>query len=81
MFRNNVDGNRNMYVTRSTDGRTLESITARGVRPTVDGALVEIGSARLWNERQIPIPVSVLQSVGRLQARGRSVMIVKHGPT
>jgi len=58
----------------------LESITARGVRATVDGALVEIGNARLWNEQQIPIPVSVLQSVDRLQSGGRSVMIVKHGP-
>ncbi len=57
----------------------MESITARGVRATVDGALVEIGSARLWTDRDIPIPQAVLLDRDRLEAAGRSVMIVRHG--
>ena len=35
----------------------LESITARGVRAVVEGEPVEIGSARLWTDRQIEIPI------------------------
>ncbi len=57
----------------------LESITARGVRATVDGELVEIGSTRLWLERQIPIPVLVEVAIDRLQKAGRSVMTVRQG--
>lgn len=57
----------------------LESITARGVRAVVDGEPVEIGSARLWTDRQIEIPVVVDIAVHRQQQAGRSVMIVRHG--
>lgn len=61
------------------DAGPLESITARGVRSTVDGEVVEIGSVRLWRERDIPIPMTVEVVVDRLQRAGRSVMIVRHG--
>jgi Cd2+/Zn2+-exporting ATPase len=57
----------------------LESITARGVRADVDGQLVEIGSARLWTDRQIAIPTIVDAAVKQQQQSGRSVMIVRHG--
>jgi Cd2+/Zn2+-exporting ATPase len=57
----------------------LESITARGVRAIVDGEPVEIGSARLWTDRQIEIPVLVDLAVNQQQKAGRSVMIVRHG--
>lgn len=57
----------------------LESITARGVRAIVDGEPVEIGSARLWTDRQIEIPVIVDVAVNQHQQAGRSVMIVRHG--
>ncbi len=56
----------------------LESITARGVRATVGGEPLEIGSLRLWTEQQIAIPASVQNCVTRLQSSGRSVMIIKH---
>jgi Cd2+/Zn2+-exporting ATPase len=61
------------------DAGPLESITARGVRSTVDGEVVEIGSVRLWKQRDIPIPVKVDVVLDRLQKSGRSVMIVRHG--
>lgn len=61
------------------DAGSLESITARGVRSTVDGEVVEIGSVRLWTEREIPIPTMVKVALDRLQKAGRSVMIVRHG--
>jgi Cd2+/Zn2+-exporting ATPase len=57
----------------------LESITARGVRAVVDGEDVEIGSARLWTDRQIEIPGPVRAGVDQQQQAGRSVMIVRHG--
>ncbi len=61
------------------DAGPLESITARGVRSTVDGEVVEIGSVRLWKQRDIPIPVKVDVVLDRLQKSGRSVMIVRQG--
>ena len=61
------------------DAGPLESITARGVRALVDGEPVEIGSARLWTDRQIEIPVIVESAVNQQQQAGRSVMIVRHG--
>ncbi len=57
----------------------LESITARGVRAVVDEEPVEIGSARLWTDRKIDIPVIVEVAVHQQQQAGRSVMIVRHG--
>jgi Cd2+/Zn2+-exporting ATPase len=57
----------------------VESITGRGVRSTMDGAPVKIGNLRLWEERQISIPHAVREDVKRLQANGRSVMVVGHG--
>jgi Cd2+/Zn2+-exporting ATPase len=41
--------------------------------------VVEIGSARLWTDRQIAIPMAIEVTLDRLQKDGRSVMIVKHG--
>ncbi len=61
------------------DAGPLESVTARGVRATVEGELVEIGSTRLWTDQQIAIPMAIEVTLDRLQQDGRSVMIVKHG--
>jgi Cd2+/Zn2+-exporting ATPase len=57
----------------------LTSITARGVQATVNGALVEIGSGRLWEERGEEVPASIVQAVESMQSNGRSTMIVRHG--
>lgn len=57
----------------------LESLTARGVRSSVAGAIVEIGTLRLWDEARVAVPGAIRQSVESLQARGRSTMAVRHG--
>jgi Cd2+/Zn2+-exporting ATPase len=58
----------------------LESITARGVRSVVAGETVEIGSLRLWQEQGVEIAAEMLAAVERLQAGGRSTMVVRRGP-
>lgn len=55
----------------------LESVTARGVRSTVEGMVVEIGSLRLFEG--LEIPMAVTQAVRDFQERGRSVMVVRQG--
>lgn len=55
----------------------LESVTARGVRSTVAGQRVEIGSLRLWEKGVVP--EEILQAVEGLQQSGRSTMAVRHG--
>jgi Cd2+/Zn2+-exporting ATPase len=57
----------------------LQSVTARGVRSSVAGEPVEIGSLRLWEDGDVEIPAEVRATVERLQAAGRSVMAVRHG--
>ncbi|MES2124509.1 MAG: heavy metal translocating P-type ATPase [Gemmatimonadota bacterium] len=57
----------------------LQSATARGVRATLDGVLVTIGSARLWTDSGIAIPDAVQVALTELSLRGRSVMIVRQG--
>lgn len=55
----------------------LESVTARGVRSTVEGLVVEIGSLRLFEG--LEIPMAITQAVRDFQERGRSVMVVRQG--
>ncbi|MGV3519963.1 heavy metal translocating P-type ATPase [Luteitalea sp.] len=57
----------------------LESVTGRGVRSVVGGALVEIGNARLFVESGRPPSSEIEATVARLQAAGRSIMIVRSG--
>jgi Cd2+/Zn2+-exporting ATPase len=55
----------------------LESVTGRGVRSTVAGERVEIGTLRLWEEGVVP--GEIRQAVETLQRGGRSIMAVRHG--
>ncbi len=57
----------------------VESVTARGVRSTVEGQVVEIGSLRLFEGERSVIPGAITTMVEDLQQRGRSVMVVRHG--
>ncbi len=57
----------------------LQSLTARGVRSTVNGAIVEIGNLRLWQQEGTLLPDAVVAAVQCLQTQGRSIMVVRHG--
>lgn len=61
------------------DAGDLQSVTARGVRGTVEGELVEIGSARLWEDQAVEIAPEVQAAVQSLQGGGRSTMMVRRG--
>lgn len=60
------------------DAGDLESLTARGVRSTVDGKAVEIGGLRLWEELQVQIPDAIKTTVRDLQMAGRSTVVVRY---
>ena len=60
------------------DATPMESVTARGVRASVEGEPVEIGSLRMWDDG-VAVPESVRSAVLTLQEAGRSVVVVKHG--
>ena len=57
----------------------LESVTGRGVRSTVAARQVEIGSLRMWHDGAVAVPEDITEAVSRLQASGRSIMVVRHG--
>ncbi|HKP75722.1 MAG TPA: heavy metal translocating P-type ATPase [Longimicrobiaceae bacterium] len=57
----------------------LQSVTARGVRSTVDGTAVEIGSLRLWTDAGVEVPGEIQEATRRLQDAGRSIIAVRHG--
>ena len=57
----------------------LESVTGRGVRSEVNGFPVEIGNVRLFVEGGRPPSEEIAAAVSRLQAQGRSIMVVRMG--
>ncbi|MCE9606027.1 MAG: heavy metal translocating P-type ATPase [Planctomycetia bacterium] len=57
----------------------VESVTARGVRSTVEEKVVEIGSLRMFEGEPAAAPEVLNRMVADLQQRGRSVMVVRHG--
>jgi Cd2+/Zn2+-exporting ATPase len=61
------------------DAGELESLTARGVRSSVGGEVVEIGSLRLWEQDGVPVPQEIKDAVRRLQASGRSIIVIRKG--
>jgi Cd2+/Zn2+-exporting ATPase len=79
------------------DAGDLHSVTARGVRSSVGGETVEIGSLRMWADAPATappfdesengdgdgtrdeVPSEVQQTVDRLAANGRSVVVVRRG--
>ena len=63
------------------DAGEVQSLTAKGVRSTVEGKTVELGSLRLWDSENISVPDAVRQAVQDLQQKGRSVIVIKHGDT
>ena len=57
----------------------LGSVTGKGVRSSVAGQTVEIGSLRMWEGDGTRVPPDVQDAVSSLQRQGRSVMVVRHG--
>lgn len=60
------------------DAGELQSLTASGVRSSVNGQTVEIGSLRLWQTAGVPVPQEICTAIERLQANGRSTMAVRY---
>ena len=57
----------------------LESITGLGVRSQLNGQPVQIGNVRLFAESDLRMDDDGVAAVARLQAEGRSIMIVRMG--
>ncbi len=57
----------------------LQSVTAKGVRSPVEGQVVEIGSLKLWDHTPDGVPQEIRSQVSRLQAAGRSIVVVRWG--
>lgn len=55
----------------------VQSVTARGVRSTVEGKAVVIGSLRFWEGSAVPEHIK--SAVSKLQDSGRSIVVVRHG--
>lgn len=55
----------------------VESLSGRGIRSSIDGNTVEIGSLKMWGEGAAP--PSIRDTVSKLQSTGRSVIVVKRG--
>lgn len=64
------------------DAGELQSITGKGVRASVAGKTVEIGSPRMWEGAIAApegLPPQIAAAAEALAANGRSVMAVRHG--
>ena len=58
----------------------LESLTGKGLRAQVDGAMVHLGKKGLFAEIGGPtIPDSLAQGINTLEHEGRTVFVVRHG--
>jgi Cd2+/Zn2+-exporting ATPase len=62
----------------AAEASPMESVTARGVRATVEGERVEIGSLRMWDDSGV-VPDTVRSAVLTMTDAGRSVVVVRHG--
>jgi Zn2+/Cd2+-exporting ATPase len=65
-----------MEIPKATD---VESITGKGVQGIVGGTLAQIGKPGLFDESREPPPPELKAAVEKLEADGRTVMVVRHG--
>lgn len=54
----------------------FQAIPGQGIEASVEGQAVWIGSERLFNERRVRIPDSLLSQARQLEASGQTVMLV-----
>lgn len=59
----------------------LQSITGRGVRASIDGRQITVGTEKLLVQdmQSTPVPEDLLEQLNRLKHGGRTTMIVKDG--
>lgn len=55
----------------------VQSTTGRGVRATVNGAVIEAGRLRLFEDQQVTPPERVRAAVSDLEQRGRTTVVVR----
>jgi Cd2+/Zn2+-exporting ATPase len=74
----NDDGAARLNGAPTPMARDLTAIMGRGVAATVDGAMVHIGNRELFDEIPgTPLPAELAGVVDRLQADGRTIMVVR----
>lgn len=55
----------------------VHAVTGRGIVGVVNGTTVEIGTARFFAERNIPVPEDLLTKTDELSSSGRSSMLLR----
>ena len=76
------DGNERLKNDSIAEAHDVQSITGRGVKATVDGQQVYIGSESLFAVVDGPrMPDALRESVQKLKSSGRTTMIVRRGDT
>jgi Cd2+/Zn2+-exporting ATPase len=58
----------------------LQSVTGRGIRSSIDGAVVEVGRLLMFEERGAVVPAEVRNAVAELEMGGRSTVVVFRAP-
>ncbi len=73
------DGGERLGDTEIADAEAVESITGKGVQGRIDGKLVQIGKLGLFLESPAPPPRAVREVAEKLEAEGRTIMVVRRG--
>jgi Cd2+/Zn2+-exporting ATPase len=55
-------------------------VTGRGIRSTIDGAVVEVGRLLMFEERGAEVPAEVRNAVAELEMAGQSTVVVFRAP-
>lgn len=61
------------------DATDLTAVVGRGIRATVDGEAVEIGSLRMFEEQQLALPPALADAYDQARDSGQTLMIVRRG--
>lgn len=73
------DGTARLGCAEIPDVEAVESITGKGVQGHIDGKLVQIGKPALFSGSASPPPRAITDTVERLEAEGRTVVVVRRG--
>ena len=73
------DGEAKLIGQAHREATNVKSLTGQGIQAQVDGKDVVIGKPGLFEGDQKDLPVSVWSDAKRLEARGRTVVVVRYG--